>query len=220
MSKANSIKPTAIESYAMPKIESQTSNRFEVLRKIPKPSTLSSSNLVYQSKEARQLIQILEADHISASGTFDLQFFFQKDKFFFISNDVSKTRRFYEFILVDIEYAQISHIKNFEDNDIAHSKCKIIKIISKNDWKQNPFTHKRFSQNFEPRTFNYIDYKNAWFNTFFVKHSSHSWFFNWGDKPQTSFPNWFQEWWLFLGAIQNIFCSNVQKSFNYFKANS
>ena len=82
MSKANSIKPTAKESCAMSKIESQTSNRFEVLRKIPKPSTPSSSNLVYQSKEARQLIQILEADHISASGTFDLQFFFQKDKFF------------------------------------------------------------------------------------------------------------------------------------------
>ena len=82
MSKVNSIKPTTKESYAMPKIQSQTSNRFEVLGNIPKPSTSSSSNPVYQSKEARQLIQILEVDHISASRTFDLQFFFQKDKFF------------------------------------------------------------------------------------------------------------------------------------------
>ena len=68
----------------MPKIKSQTSNRFEVLGKIPKPSTLSSSNLVYQSKEAIQLIQILEADHISVSGTFDLQFFFSKRQVFFL----------------------------------------------------------------------------------------------------------------------------------------
>ena len=82
MSKVNSIKPTTKESYAMPKIQSQTSNRFEVLGNIPKPSTSSSSNPVYQSKEARQLIQILEVDHISASRTFDLQFFFQKDQFF------------------------------------------------------------------------------------------------------------------------------------------
>ena len=69
----------------MPKIQSQTSNLFEVLGKIPKPSTPSSSNPVYQSKEARQLIQNLEADHISASGTFDLQFFFSKRQVFFLS---------------------------------------------------------------------------------------------------------------------------------------
>ena len=176
----------------MPKIQSQTSNLFEVLGKIPKPSTPSSSNPVYQSKEARQLIQNLEADHISASGTFDLQFFFSKRQvFFFISNDVSKTRKFYEFILVDTEFVQISHIRNSEDIDIAYSKCKILKIIYENDWEQNLFTHKRLFPSFEPQIFDYIDYKNAWFNTFFVKPFSHSWFFNWGEKPQTYFPNWF-----------------------------
>ena len=57
---------------------------------------------------------------------------------------VSKTHRFYEFILVDIESVQISHIKNPDDTNIAHSKCKILKIISEKDWEQNPFTHKRF----------------------------------------------------------------------------
>ena len=84
MSKVNSIKPTTKEPYAMPKLQSQTSNRFEVLGKIPKPTTPSSSNLVYQSKEVRRLIQILEADQITAFGTFDLNFFFQKDKFFYL----------------------------------------------------------------------------------------------------------------------------------------
>ena len=74
------------------------------------------------------------------------KYFFKKTSFFFISNYVSKTCRFYEFILVDTEYVQISHIINSEDTDIAYSKCKILQIISENDWEQNPFTHKLFSQ--------------------------------------------------------------------------
>ena len=74
------------------------------------------------------------------------KYFLKKTSFFFISNDVSKTHRFYEFILVDTESVQISHIRNSEATDIAYSKCNILKIISKNDWEQNPFTHKLFSQ--------------------------------------------------------------------------
>ena len=191
MSKQDPIKPTTKESYAMSK--GQTSNRFEVLGKIPQPKVLASQNPIHISKESKLLIQVLEVDHKSASGSFELQIFFQKDKFF-MSNDISKTRRFYEFILVDMESIQVSHIKNPEGTDIAYSKCKILKIISENDWEQSPFTHKRFSQNFVPQTFDYIDYKEAWFNTFYVRPSSHSWFFNWGEKTQTSFPNWFLEW--------------------------
>ena len=108
MSKADPIKPTTKESYAMPK--SQTSNRFEVLGKIPKPNTPSSSNPVYLAKEPKLLIQVLEADHQYATGSFELQFFFQKDKYF-LSNEISKTCRFYEFILIDTESIQVSHVK-------------------------------------------------------------------------------------------------------------
>ena len=43
---------------------------------------------------------------------------------------------------------------------------KILKIISEKNWEQSPFTHESFSQNFVPQTFDYLDYKNAWFNTF------------------------------------------------------
>ena len=80
MSKIDPIKPTTKESYAMPK--AQPSNRFEVLGKIPKPSIPSSSNPVYKSKGTKQLIQVLEADHRSASRSFEIQKIFQKDKFF------------------------------------------------------------------------------------------------------------------------------------------
>ena len=170
----------------MPKFQSQPLNRFEGLGKIPKSSTPTSSNLIYKSKETRQLIQVLEVDHRSASRSFDLQSIFQQDKFF-VSNDISKTRRFYEFILIHMKSVQISHIKNPEGTNIAYSKCKILKIIYEKDWEQNPFTRKRFSQNFILQTFNYLDYKNVWFNTFFIKPSSRSWFFNWGELSQTTF---------------------------------
>ena len=166
MSKVDPIKPTTNEFYAMPK--AQPSNRFEVLGKIPKPSVPSFSNPVYKSKEPKQLIQVLEADHRSALDSFEIQNIFQKDKCF-VSNDLSKTRRFYEFILIDTESIQVSHVKNPEGTDIAYSKCKILKIISKNNWEKSPFTHKIFSQNFVPQTFDYLDYKNAWFNTFFCQ---------------------------------------------------
>ena len=77
MSKVDPIKPTTKESYALPK--AQPSNHFEVLGKIPKPYVPTSSSLVYKSKEPRQMIQVLEDDHQSASGSFELQnnFLFQ-----------------------------------------------------------------------------------------------------------------------------------------------
>ena len=63
MRKQDPIKPTTKESYAMSK--GQTSNRFEVLGKIPKPKVPASQTNTYIKKESKLLIQILEADHKS-----------------------------------------------------------------------------------------------------------------------------------------------------------
>ena len=89
MSKVDPIKLTTKESHAMPK--AQPSKFFEVLGKIHKPYVPTSSNPVYKSKEPKQLIQVLEADHRAASGSFELQKIFQKESFF-VSNNLSKTR--------------------------------------------------------------------------------------------------------------------------------
>ena len=89
MSKQDPIKPTTKGFYAMPK--AQSSNRFEVLGKIPKPNTPSSSSPVYQIKEPKMLSQVLEADHKSASGSFETKSIFQMDKYF-LRNEVTKTR--------------------------------------------------------------------------------------------------------------------------------
>ena len=52
----------------MSKNKNQTSNRFEVLGKPLHPSFQTPQKFVYQTKENRLLLQILEPDHISVSG--------------------------------------------------------------------------------------------------------------------------------------------------------
>ena len=77
-----------------------------------------------------------------------------------------------------------------------------------------------FSQNFKSSSYDYYDYMDAWFCVFFFRPFDHSWFFHWihwNDKIQTSFPNWFQEWWLYFGIIPTIFCPQIKSSLYYFK---
>ena len=112
-----------------------------MLGKTSQPSSSNPQKFAYYTKESRLLLQILEPDHISASGVISIKKIFQNDKYF-ISNEILKTRKFYEFILVDTESVQISHVKNPEGNDIAYSKCKILKVLNEKDWDQNLFTHK------------------------------------------------------------------------------
>ena len=137
------------------------------------------------------MLKILEPDHISASGEISIKKIFQNDKYF-VSNEILKTRIFYEFILVDTESIQILHVKNPEGSDIAYSKCKILKVLNEKDWDQHIFTHKRFSEKFDPQTFDYYDYKNAWYHTFCIRPNSHSWFFNWDVKCKNHFQTGFR----------------------------
>ena len=92
-------------------------------------------------------IHILESHHFSKSGYIDLTKIFLKGKFF-LQNDILKTRKLYEFILVDIDSIEISYIQNKDSTKIWYSKYKIFKIISEIEWGQYLLTYKIFSQNF------------------------------------------------------------------------
>ena len=118
----------------------------------------------------------------------------------FLQNNLEKNRKFYDFILVDTNSVEISHIQNKTSIDICYSKWKICKIIFQKLWGQTPDTHKMFSQNFKLKSYDYYDYIGAWYYTFFFCPFDHSWFFHWGNemKNQNDFPNRFQEWWLFF----------------------
>ena len=83
---------------------------------------------------------------MSVSGEISIKMIFQNDKYF-ISNEILKTRKFYEFILVDTESVQISHVSNPESNGIACSKYKVLKVLNEKDWDQIIFTHKDFLKN-------------------------------------------------------------------------
>ena len=162
-------------------------------------------------------VLVLEPFHLSNSGKPEISKIFSQGKYF-IQDNLVKTCKFYEFILVDIDLVQISHIQNQNSIDICYSKCKICKVISQKSWGHSPDTHKMFSQKFRLKSYDYHDYIDTWYHTFFFRPFDHSWFFHWGDeiKNQTDFPNWFQEWWLFFGAIKHIFCPQILEGYKYF----
>lgn len=57
------------------------------------------------------------------------------------SEDLHKTRRFYEFILVDTKSVEITRTSNFENpSKIAYSKLKTFKFMNPTYWNQDPYT--------------------------------------------------------------------------------
>ena len=103
------------------------SNQFQVLGNIPKPSqvaqtqTSKQASSFYIAKTHIMKIQILKSQHFNRFGLLDLSKIFSKGKYF-IQNDPLKTRRFYEFILVDTDSIEVSHIQNQNTTNICYSK--------------------------------------------------------------------------------------------------
>ena len=88
-----------------------------------------------------------------------------------------RTQQFYELILVDTKSASITHTPDkFNPSQISYSKCIIKNVLNAQQWK-NPFEERKFSVTSTPQTFNYHDYKNAWYRTFLLQPNVHSWFF-------------------------------------------
>ena len=116
-------------------------------------------------------------------------------------------------------YVEITHIQNRTSTYICYSKCKILKIISPNEWGQSLDTHKMFPQTFRPKSYDYHDYINTWYYTFFFRPFDYLWFFLWGDEMQNQNDFPIQEWWLFLFffcAIKDIFCPQILEWYKYF----
>ena len=84
-------------------------------------------------------VQVLEPFQILNSGKLDLSKNFAKNKYF-LQNNLDKTRKFYEFILVDTNSVEIFHFQNESSTDIYYSKCKIFKVLTHKAWGQSPNT--------------------------------------------------------------------------------
>jgi len=96
----------------------------------------------------------------------------------FTTDNLRITQKFYELILVDTHSMSITHtFDKYHPAQILYSKCIIRDVINAQQWK-NPFEERKLSITFSPQTFNYNDYKNAWYRAFLLQPNIHSWFFN------------------------------------------
>ncbi|XP_027769923.1 uncharacterized protein LOC114075951 isoform X2 [Solanum pennellii] len=120
------------------------------------------------------------------------------------SDNALKTRRYFEFILIDTGSIEIEHeLADQSDPDsIAYSKFTIKKILSPSNWlTDHLLTPINLSKRFNPQTFNWFDYRNAWMNFLFVRPITHSWFVKYCTEASTSvIPRWFYEWWSYFGG--------------------
>ena len=160
--KANS--KTTKASYAMPQVQqerlkSQNLDMFHVLGTLPSNQSKqtfaqkgsSSQSQQYVAKAYVMKVQVLKHFHLSNSRKLGISKKNSHGKYF-IQDNLVKTCKFYEFILVDIDLVQISHIQNQNSIDICYSKCKICKVLCQKMWGQSLNTHKIFSQNFRSKS--------------------------------------------------------------------
>ena len=102
-----------------------------------------------------------------------------------------KTRQFYKLILVESKSVEIEHVPDKNTpNFIAYSKCRILKVLTGKDWPTT-YTTKSFSVPFNPSGYHYVDYQNAWYETFLYRPFNHSWFMSFDTRPDIAFPLWF-----------------------------
>jgi len=106
----------------------------------------------------------------------------------FMAEDLRKSQKFYELILVDSNSVSLTHtMDKYNPQQILYSKCIIRNVITAQEWK-NPFEERKFSISYTPQTYNYNDYKTAWYRAFLLQPNIHSWFFNFHEQCSQTFP--------------------------------
>ena len=138
----------------------------------------------------------------------------------FVTDHSQKTQQFYELVLVDTQSADISHTYDkINTKHILFSKCIIKQVLSAKQWK-NPFEERMFSIPFAPQTFDYNDYRMAWFRAFLFQSDTHSWFYNFHDSCPTQFPIWFYYWWTWFGCSLSVLPTEAQGGWNFWEKNT
>ncbi|KAG4965668.1 hypothetical protein JHK84_040275 [Glycine max] len=131
----------------------------------------------------------------------------------------NKTRKFYEFILIDTNSVSIKHFKDPKDPNLnTHSTIQILKVMQPRHYGSNLNQPEKFSTPSDPAGYNYWDYVDAWTNVFWHQNSKfkHSWLIYFKNNTAYNFPNWFLQWWNYFGPIPQIFPEEVQQGFEQF----
>lgn len=140
----------------------------------------------------------------------------------YIETDSSiKTRKYYEFILVDTGSIEIEHkLSNDADPDsIAYSKFTIKKILTPFEWQVDHLhTPINLSREHRPQTYNWHDYKAAWFNFLFLRPTTHTWFVKYSlEISKSIIPRWFYEWWNYFGGNKTVLPKSFLDKFDQFQ---
>jgi len=104
------------------------------------------------------------------------------------TRDILKIHRYYEFILTAIDLVEIEHIFEVNNLDsIQYSKFTIKRTLSPFKWfVDHLHTTILLSKAHRSQTYNWYDYKAAWYNFIFVKPNIHSWFIKYLEECSNS----------------------------------
>lgn len=144
---------------------------------------------------------------------------FPKD-FYYLPDHPYKTREFYEQILLETQSVIIDHYPNTKyPSQIGFSRIKIARVMTREEWRQHPFTNKMFSQKIpgqELCVYNYHDYQKAWFRIFWYKPIFHSWSIYFVKTCQRTFPRWWIDWFKKIGPAENLFQPEIRQAIRLF----
>ena len=191
----------------------------------PSPSSSQKPKKTqYFSKSKKEPIIILEPEYQNPiSRTPNFQELSKKvflDDFYFIPEDIIKNRKYYEYILIDTNSVEIEHNYDVDEpSKISYSKIKILHVLSPKDFATDLYTSKSFSNPSCLLRYSYLDYKIAWFNVFFIRPFSHSWFIQINNKLPSPVPQWFFHWWSYFGMTRDILPTPVLQGFEEYKKN-
>ena len=122
------------------------------------------------------------------------------------TEDPLKTRRFYEAILVDTDSIEVEHSLDTNNPDyISYSKFTIKRILTPFNWfVDHLHTPIALSMPHRPQTYNWHDYRAAWFNFMYVR-PGHTWFVKYCPAMvEATIPRWFYEWWSCFGGTKDV----------------
>ena len=93
--------------------------------------------------------------------------------------------------------------------------CQLLDTSWITDHLQTPVN---LSKIFNPQSFNWFDYKNAWLNFLFVRPTTHTWFVKYCPEVTTSvIPRWFCEWWSYFRGNKLVMPRQFEERYSQFQ---
>lgn len=205
------------------------SKKFTLLGDLPKPIMASSSQMVptpnneYVYNNLFDQVLVLEPEILEQFPNKDplaITNYLLPNTHFCLTDNLQKTQKYYEQILVSSKSVQITYTLGKND-EILYCKVLLINTITLKEWGQPPGRAKEFQmiKDGPVQKYNYWDYVQAWRKAFFFQNKNHTFsiFFHIGTSFSHPTPNWFRTWWTTFGPHIDYAPLEVYKAFQKFE---